>query len=257
VATGLGISGGEGWVQICELGLAFGLSALIGLEREFQQKSAGVRTHTLVGVAAALITLVSKYGFSDVLVPGHIQLDPSRVAAQIVSGIGFLGAGLIFVRRDAVRGLTTAAVIWATAGIGMACGAGLPLLALAVTGMHFIAVFGLGPLARRLPASRAAPSYVRLSYEDGRGVLRKVLEMCTSQGFRVAEVNIENERDAGASRSAFGDSLAGRSDRFHLGSVTMMLVVYGSGPVAELAARLKEVSGVLSVSAGDVSAAVE
>jgi putative Mg2+ transporter-C (MgtC) family protein len=257
VTTGLGISGGEGWVQIGELGLAFGLSALIGLEREFRQKSAGLRTHTLVGVAAALITLVSKYGFSDVLVPGHIQLDPSRVAAQIVSGIGFLGAGLIFVRRDAVRGLTTAAVVWATAGIGMACGAGLPLLALAVTGMHFIVVFGLGPLARRLPTSRTAASHVRLSYEEGQGVLRKALEVCTSQGFRVAEVNIESERDAEVSRAAFEDSLAERSDRPRLGSVTVMLVVYGGGSVAELAARLKEISGVLSVSASDVNSTAE
>lgn len=244
-------------MQIGELGLAFGLSALIGLEREFRQKAAGLRTHTLVGVAAALITLVSKYGFSDVLVPGHIQLDPSRVAAQIVSGIGFLGAGLIFVRRDAVRGLTTAAVVWATAGIGMACGAGLPLLALAVTGMHFIAVFGLGPLARRLPTSRTAPSHVRLTYEEGRGVLRQVLEVCTSQGFRVAGVEIENERDAGAFRAASEDSVAGRGDRFRPGSVTVMFVVYGSRSVAELAARLKEISGVLSVSAGDVNVSGE
>jgi putative Mg2+ transporter-C (MgtC) family protein len=79
------ISGGEGLLQFAELGLAFVLSALIGLERELRSKAAGLRMHTLVGVAAALIMLVSKYGFTDVLVPGHIILDPSRVAAQIVS----------------------------------------------------------------------------------------------------------------------------------------------------------------------------
>ena len=112
--------------------MAFTLSALIGLERELRQKAAGLRTHTLVGVASALIMLVSKYGFSDVLVPEHIILDPSRVAAQVVSGVGFIGAGLIFVRKDAVRGLTTAAVVWLVAAIGMACGGGLPGLALAV-----------------------------------------------------------------------------------------------------------------------------
>jgi hypothetical protein len=93
----------EGWRQVGELGLALLLSALIGVERQIRQKSAGLRTHTLVGVGAALFVLISKYGLSDVLVPGQIVLDPSRVAAQIVTGIGFIGGGLIFVRRDAVR----------------------------------------------------------------------------------------------------------------------------------------------------------
>lgn len=90
----------EGLVQVGELGLGLPLSAVIGLEREVGQKSAGLRTHSLVGVGAALFMLVSKYGFSDVLRTGQVMADPSRVAAQIVTGIGFLGAGLIFVRRD-------------------------------------------------------------------------------------------------------------------------------------------------------------
>jgi putative Mg2+ transporter-C (MgtC) family protein len=93
----------EGWRQIGELAMAFLLSMLIGVEREIRQKSAGLRTHTLVGVGAALFMLISKYGFNDVLRPGLVELDPSRMAAQIVSGVGFLGAGLIFVRRDSVR----------------------------------------------------------------------------------------------------------------------------------------------------------
>ena len=133
---------GQSWLQFGELGLAFILSSVIGLEREFRAKSAGLRTHTLVGVAAAFIVLVSKYGFGDTIVKDAVVLDPSRVAAQIVSGIGFIGGGLIFVQRDVVRGLTTAAIIWLTAGVGMACGAGLPLLALFVTGAHFVVVYG-------------------------------------------------------------------------------------------------------------------
>ena len=129
VAAASALPAAESWRQVAELGVALLLSAIIGLEREIRQKSAGLRTHTLVGVGAALFMLVSKYGFMDLLVPGRILLDPSRVAAQIVSGIGFLGAGLIFVRRDAVRGLTSAAGVWITAAIGSAAGAGLPLLA--------------------------------------------------------------------------------------------------------------------------------
>ncbi len=167
----------EDWGQIAELGLAAGLSAVIGLEREIRQKSAGLRTHTLVGVGAALFMLISKYGFTDVLVPGQVILDPSRVAAQIVTGIGFLGAGLIFVRQDAVRGLTTAAAIWVTAAIGAASGAGLPVLAVVTAGIYFVITLGFPPLARRLPRSSSAISIIRVSYPDGRGVLRQVLQL--------------------------------------------------------------------------------
>ena len=137
---------GQGLRQLTELGCAFILSALIGLEREIRQKSAGVRTYTLVGLASALFLLVSKYGFTDVLEPGRVILDPSRVAAQIVSGIGFLGAGVIFVRSDAVKGLTTAATIWLTAAVGMACGAGLSLLAAATTLGYFVVALGFTPM---------------------------------------------------------------------------------------------------------------
>src|ERR1700743_1272390 len=102
------------WDLIWRLGLALLLSASIGLDRELRQKSAGLRTYTLVGLGSALFILISKYGFLDDLGTG-IALDPSRVAAQIVSGIGFIGAGLIFVRQDSVRGLTTAAGVWVQA----------------------------------------------------------------------------------------------------------------------------------------------
>src|ERR1700678_4397428 len=131
---------GEGWKQVGELGLALVLSAAIGLEREIRQKNAGLRTHTLVGVGAALFMLISKYGFTDVLEPRLIVLDPSRMAAQIVTGVGFLGAGLIFVRRDSVRGLTTAAAIWVTAGVGSPAAAGLPVLAVLTTAIYFLVV---------------------------------------------------------------------------------------------------------------------
>src|ERR1700722_10906056 len=141
---------GQGWLQVGELALAFVLSAAIGLEREIRQKSAGLRTYTLVGMSSALILLVSKYGFTNILEPNRIVLDPSRIAAQIVSGIGFIGGGVIFVRKDLVRGLTTAATVWLVAAVGMACGAGLPLLAIAVTAGHFIVVTAMLPIARRV-----------------------------------------------------------------------------------------------------------
>ena len=167
------------------------ISALIGIEREIRNKSAGLRTYTVVGFAAALIMLVSKYGFTDVLANDRVVLDPSRIAAQIVTGIGFIGGGLIFVHRDNVRGLTTAAIVWLTAAIGMACGAGLPILALVVTAGHFIIVFGFPYIAERLPKSRQTPSGLQVSYENGRGLLGDVLVLCTQHEFTVTRLQVE------------------------------------------------------------------
>lgn len=112
--------------------------AVIGYERKNRLKEAGIRTHMLVAIGATLIMIVSKYGFNDVLSNSNIALDPSRVAAQIVSGIGFLGAGMIFIRNQSVNGLTTAAGIWTTAGIGMAIGAELYFVGIAATVFVFV-----------------------------------------------------------------------------------------------------------------------
>jgi putative Mg2+ transporter-C (MgtC) family protein len=179
---------GQTTVQLAELGLALVLSALIGLEREFKLKSAGLRTHALVGVASALILLISKYGFTDILVKYEIVLDPSRVAAQIVSGIGFIGGGLIFVQRDMVRGLTTAATIWLTAAVGMACAAGLPLLAVAVTAAHFLVVLGGPPITRRIHPEDA---WLQVQYQPGKGACEAVLQLCTGRGFVIQELEVQ------------------------------------------------------------------
>jgi putative Mg2+ transporter-C (MgtC) family protein len=157
---------GQGFDQMIELGIAFLLSAVIGLEREIRHKSAGLRTYTIVGTTAALFLLISKYGFTDVLSNDRIVLDPSRVAAQIVTGIGFIGAGLIFVKGDRVSGLTTAATVWLVTGIGMACGAGLPLLALAVTVAYFIVALVFSRLVRLLPGSQGPAEQNEHSQHD-------------------------------------------------------------------------------------------
>ena len=96
------------------------LGAIIGLDREYRAKEAGYRTHFLVSLGSALIMIVSQYGFQEIIKESSVTLDPSRVAAQVVSGIGFIGAGTIIFQKQIVRGLTTAAGIWATAGIGLA-----------------------------------------------------------------------------------------------------------------------------------------
>ena len=111
------------------------LGGLIGMEREYRAKEAGFRTHFLVGLGAAIFMILSKYGYDDVLKADLVRLDPSRIAAQVVSGIGFIGAGCIIFQRHAVRGLTTAAGLWVTSAIGMACGTGMYVLATTATVM--------------------------------------------------------------------------------------------------------------------------
>ena len=231
---------GEGWRQAGELGLALLLSAAVGLEREVRQKNAGLRTHTLVGVGAALFMLISKYGFTDVLQPRLVVLDPSRVAAQIVTGVGFLGAGLIFVRRDSVRGLTTAASIWVTAAIGSAAGAGLPILAALATAIYFVVALAFPMLARRLPRSAGAISALRVRYPDGRGILRNLMAETTSRGFAIDDIATEPAGD--------GTDHAGPR------MVHVTLHVHGRQPVTELAAALSELPDVDAVLATDANA---
>jgi putative Mg2+ transporter-C (MgtC) family protein len=122
------------------------LGSLIGLDRQRLDKSAGLRTHMLVSVGSALFMVVSAHGFDPVIQPGRVVLDPSRVAAQVVSGIGFLGAGTIVVRKLSVHGLTTAASIWAVAAVGLAAGGALYLAAVAATALMLVILALIKPL---------------------------------------------------------------------------------------------------------------
>jgi putative Mg2+ transporter-C (MgtC) family protein len=182
---------GQGSRQIVELLIAFALTTLIGLEREFHGKSAGLRTQAIVGTASGLILIVSKYGFFDVLSAGTVELDPSRVAAQIVSGIGFLGAGLIITRQGAVHGLTTAAAIWECAAIGMAAAAGLVKLAVFVTFLHFVIVLGFTPLTKRVTGRLGGTMQLHIRYVAGTGVLTRILQLCDRHDWALSELNTD------------------------------------------------------------------
>jgi putative Mg2+ transporter-C (MgtC) family protein len=241
-AAAAGALNGEGWRQAAELGLALVLSAAIGLEREIRQKNAGLRTHTLVGVGAALFMLISKYGFTDVLQPRLVVLDPSRVAAQIVTGVGFLGAGLIFVRRDSVRGLTTAASIWVTAAIGSASGAGLPILAALTTGIYFVVALAFPLAVRRLPRSATAVSALRVRYPDGHGILRDVLQEATARGFAIDDVAAQAAHYEHRPPGNGGPPM-----------VDLTLHVHGKNSVNDLAAALSDMDGVHAVLASDAN----
>lgn len=224
------VPNGQGLKQVGEIVLALGLSSLIGLEREWRQKAAGLRTYALVGVGTATFVIVSKYGFTDVLGP-HVILDPSRVTAGIVSGIGFIGAGLIFVRGDAVRGLTAATTVWTTTAVGMACGAGLAIIALAVTAVHFVIVLVFPWIAARLPSSQFAGSVVNVVYEDGRGILRDIISSSTGIGFSIAGIETRQlDRERNGARA-----------------VEVTLTVLGKPTIETLALTLSELEGVIKV----------
>lgn len=217
---------GQGWLQIGELCLAFVLSSLIGLERQLRHKSAGLRTQAIVGTSAALFLLVSKYGFMDVL-SDHVILDPSRVAAQLVSGIGFLGAGLILTRRGTVRGLTTAASVWETAAIGMAAGAGLWVLAIAVTILHIVIAYGFLALTRRLPGDRSTAIQLEIAYLDGRGLLRGIVRAVTLSGWSVGGLEPHGTSSAN--------------------TAIVVLDLFGAAAPDTLIAELSSIDGVRSV----------
>jgi putative Mg2+ transporter-C (MgtC) family protein len=205
--------------------VAAALSGAVGLEREWRERAAGLRTHMLVGVGSALFTLVSAYGFNDFLVGGSsvVRADPSRIAAQIVTGIGFLGAGAILRQGLNVRGLTTAAGLWVVAAVGMAVGAGYYSAALIGTG---VVLFGLGPLrwaegyivARRRTSGRLE---VDLRPDQPLAPVLAALETRRAKVHRIhldeggeegRELRIEVQLPPGVSGREFVDSLSQRDE---------------------------------------------
>src|SRR5438552_13747648 len=151
------------WEILLRVALAAALGGVLGLERELREREAGLRTHLLVSVGSALFTLVSAYGFHAFLSSGQnvIRADPTRIAAQIVTGIGFLGAGAIIRQGFSVRGLTTAATLWVVAAIGMASGAGYFSAAVITTVLVLFTLWPLRTIAFRV-VNRFRPETDRL-----------------------------------------------------------------------------------------------
>ncbi|SDV49652.1 MgtC/SapB family protein [Chitinasiproducens palmae] len=179
---------------IARLVIAALLGSVIGFERERLFWAAGLRTHMLVCVGSALIMLVSAYGFAGVLGNEHVVLDPSRVAAQVVSGIGFLGAGSILLRGEVVRGLTTAASLWTVAGIGLAVGGGLYTAGIAATLIILAILAGLKPLEERYRASWQSASVV-LQADRGTVSMHRVHEALGPRANKVRQFVVEQSED--------------------------------------------------------------
>ena len=167
--------------------------SLIGYERKNRLKEAGVRTHIIVALGAALIMIVSKYGFADVLSLKGYALDPSRIAAQIVSGIGFLGAGMIFVRKQAINGLTTAAGVWTTAGVGIAIGAKLYFLGVAATALVLLVQIILHKNFRwmHLPATEQ----INIAFNENTDAISFVQEKFAANHIEILNLKAEKTGD--------------------------------------------------------------
>lgn len=160
------------------------LGGIIGLEREYRSKDAGFRTHFLVALGAALFTIISQYGFNDGV------KDTSRVAAQVVSGIGFLGAGLIVFQKNSVRGLTTAAGLWVTAAIGMACGVGMFAVSAIVTTLIMIGLEVVRLCVPQLSTTTLQVSFTSPSRESA----RHVVDLIKADALEIRSYEIRDRR---------------------------------------------------------------
>lgn len=198
---------------LLRLGLATLLGGAIGLERERLDRAAGLRTHAVVSLAAALFMLVSAYSFPEAASsPRVAPHDPTRIAAQVVSGIGFLGGGIIFLRKNTVRGLTTAASIWTVAGIGLAAGSGLYVVAAAATGFTLLVQAGLRPIEYRL-FYHSLDHHLVLRVERGRGRLAAVEAAVAATNVSLRQIRVRPLRGGSADRVEL-DLRGNRSQRF-------------------------------------------
>ena len=150
------------------------LGGAIGLEREYRAKEAGFRTHFLVGLGSGLFMILSAHGFGDITINEAARHDVSRIAAQVVSGIGFIGAGVIIFQRNVIRGVTTAAGLWVAAAIGLACGSGLYVLAAAASVLSIVCLEAMHFISRRLGEKEIT---VTLNSVDHKSMLETIEEL--------------------------------------------------------------------------------
>ena len=213
---------------LLRLMLAALLGSLVGIERKRLDWAAGLRTHMLVCLGATLFMIVSAFGFTDILGAADVTLDPSRIAAQVVTGVGFLGAGTIILRREVVRGLTTAASVWTVAAVGLAIGGGLYLAAISTTVLALIILAGVNPLKRRLfPRRRATRLTVTLDRRET--PLAEVLAAVEAAGLRVQQMQVA------------------RTDAAHHDRVQLLLTRSTPPAVAALMEQLRELPGVRKI----------
>lgn len=181
-------------IYVLRLVVASFCGLLIGSERQTRMKGAGMKTHMMVALGSALMMLVSKYGFFDAIVVESASVDVSRVAASIAGGIGFLGAGVIFVRRGSVVGLTTAAGLWATTGVGMAIGSGMYVIGVVSTALMVLSQLLLHYIDR---TKRVVLTELRVELNGESDSIRAVQQWLGTQRIRIQEIHTDQREESG------------------------------------------------------------
>lgn len=188
------------WELLVRLLTACVCGCIIGVERSFRQKEAGIRTHIILALGAALMMVVSKYGFNDIayMDMNSLRADASRIASNIVTGISFLGAGVIFVRGGSIKGLTTAAGIWATAGIGMAIGSGMYTIGISCTALMIIIQL---LLHKFMPFSEnMETNIISIKISEGSQALDEITSELTKAGIIVTGIRFKKQ-DSGITKA--------------------------------------------------------
>lgn len=172
---------------------------LIGLEREYRAKEAGFRTHFLVALGSSLFMILSQYGFDTPLgILPKTSFDPSRIASQVVTGIGFIGAGIIIFQKNVIRGLTTAAGLWVTSAIGLTCGAGLYILASATTVLVLLCLEVLNVILQRFGTRNISVTITSESKENIKGIFKQMKK----DSIEIFSYNMKERSSAGSSKYA-------------------------------------------------------
>lgn len=200
------------------------LGSIIGLDREYRAKEAGYRTHFLVSLGSALLMIVSQHGFGGILDTPNVNLDPSRIASQVVTGIGFIGAGTIILHKQTVRGLTTAAGIWATSAIGLAVGAGMYELGISATILTLIGLEVLGFLFKSVGMKSSVVEFST----DNKETLNRLSRTLATKDFLIVSLQMDERRT--------GDTIV-----YH---VTMVIKSKKSNDEGKLLAHLQDFADV-------------
>ena len=183
------------WEYLLRLVIACLCGACVGFERSRRFKDAGVRTHVMVTLGAALIMVVSKYGFQDIPALEMMKVDASRVASNVVTGVGFLGAGVIFFKGSTIKGLTTAAGLWTTAGIGLALGSGMYFIGIASAVLMIIAQFFLHRVFKSIDSY--STSEISVSFENEKGAIEEFKNQLENENLVIQSCKIIKDRDEG------------------------------------------------------------
>ncbi len=179
------------WDYIIRLLVAAVLGGVIGLEREYHAKEAGFRTHVLVALGSALFMLISQYGFNAFLGVKSVSFDPSRIASQVVTGIGFIGAGTIIFQKKFIRGLTTAAGIWVTGAIGLACGGGMYFIASFTTIIVIFVLSIINYFLKRLTFRHITIVFACSEQKQ----IEQILTNLKNEGILIKECSVEKKSD--------------------------------------------------------------